>query len=304
MKEYYTINSHIILLKLFLRQFIKWHMWIGAVKVYRVDKNIYAKPKNNRINFAVRKKGGQGQNSKTLAIKAERRMRQVPEMTMQRCAQNAKNRAGNLTRIQPSTEHNNFSRDFKTVNFLPRNQRRVCYPPDPRLARGVRFCFCARKNRSAPCRIIWSRENQLPRSVIISHRLYNKAAGERGEERILEGSDSVLERQIDRERSSIYHCSRAGPPRDEGGRRNENEAKGRKKSCGFFQKKRGKRGTRGLRNLLYPLNKYIIMPAVPLACFQPHPRCLPCTGRFFPPSTKNRQRKKRALLSPGLTDKI
>lgn len=36
-----------------------------------------------------------------------------------------KNRAGNLTRIQPSTEHNNFSRDFKTVNFLPRNQRRV-----------------------------------------------------------------------------------------------------------------------------------------------------------------------------------
>jgi len=43
--------------------------------------------------------------------------------------QNAKNRVGNLTRIQPfdgrSVEHNNFSRDFKPVNFLSRNHRPV-----------------------------------------------------------------------------------------------------------------------------------------------------------------------------------
>ena len=40
-----------------------------------------------------------------------------------------KNRVGNLTRIQPfdgsSVEHNNFSRDFKPVNFLPRNHRPI-----------------------------------------------------------------------------------------------------------------------------------------------------------------------------------
>jgi len=43
--------------------------------------------------------------------------------------QNAKNCVGNLTRIQPfdgrSVEHNNFSRDFKPVNFLPCNHRPV-----------------------------------------------------------------------------------------------------------------------------------------------------------------------------------
>lgn len=86
--------------------------------------------------------------------------------------------------FNPSTaapsKHNNFSRDFKPVNFLPRNHRPVSALPSSsfltryplvRIARRVLVCFYANKNRVASCRIVWSRENQIPRSVIISHRL-------------------------------------------------------------------------------------------------------------------------------------
>lgn len=36
-----------------------------------------------------------------------------------------KSHADSTATIDRTVEHNNFSRDFKTVNFLPRNQRRV-----------------------------------------------------------------------------------------------------------------------------------------------------------------------------------
>lgn len=124
--------------------------------------------------------------------------------------------------------------------------------------------------------------------------------------RILEGCSSVLERQIEREGAIFIIVLEQVFQRERGNRKTRMKQKREKNNAGSLEK-RGESGDSSSLQPVYPSNKYIIMPVVPLACFQPHPRCLPCTGRFFSPPRKNRPRKKRArfsLLSPGLTDKI
>lgn len=105
----------------------------------------------------------------------------------------------------------------------------------------------------------------------------------------------------ERERAAFYRCSRTGSQNAVGERENEEERTEReKKSCGFSgeKEKTEKQSPVWGTLALHILNKYIIMPAVPSACFQPLPRCLPCTGRIFSPPRKNRRGAKK-VPSPG-----
>lgn len=225
--------------------------------------------------------------------------------------QNAKNRVGNLTRIQPfggsSVEHNNFSRDFKPVNFLPRNHRPISYTltryPLVRIARGVRlrFVFVLTKT-DWRCAVSFGRAKTSSRDRLSFHTDYNKAAGKWEENPYRERSEPM---RSSREKERIAFIVVLGPGGSKysgrEGKRREAGLESEKKSCGF-SKKTGKQSPVRGTLVLHILNKYIIMPAVPSACFQPLPRCLPCTGRFL--SLRERIITERKKLLLRATDKI
>lgn len=83
--------------------------------------------------------------------------------------------------------HNNFSRDFKPVNFLPRNHRFCSYTlttryPLVRIAHAVRFCFVFAPRKTEWRRAVSSgRARTWSRERLSFHTDYNKAASERNE---------------------------------------------------------------------------------------------------------------------------